>query len=300
MKSIVMNSHGRLVLPCHFFPEIDFSSLDSLDRVAELVKRDFDAKAPSAGDILERIAAGSYKTRYDLLRDLGLHLFWVNRYSITMYEKRPTAWRNVPKKRDDVFIPIVRPWKDGDRKVAAVQAEYNRLKPTWNAEAEHRIFTQLFEIFSTMKHDATELPVIKPTVAEILEDSTHLTFHLALYDPDFPVYSYEDIVNCGEDRPELEALMRWTMVLHNQYPWHRQHTRLIEVGKLRDDDIVPLFYPRNQEVLRFIQRVKSGRSSPRALPPALGPETLAYAASRGCSQAVHDPASPGVASCRER
>ena len=46
--------------------------------------------------------------------------------------------------------------------------------------------------------------------------------------------------------PELEALMRWTMVLHNQYPWHRQHTRLIEVGKLRDDDIVPLFYPRNR------------------------------------------------------
>ena len=186
MKSIVMNSHGRLVLPCHFFPEIDFSSLDSLDRVAEFVKRDFDAKAPGACDILERIAAGSYKTRYDLLRDLGLHLFWVNRYSITMYEKRPTAWRNVPKKRDDVFIPIVRPWKDGDRKVAAVQAEYNRLKPTWNAEAEHRIFAQLFAIFSTMKHDAAELPVIKPTVAEILEDSTHLTFHLALYDPDFP------------------------------------------------------------------------------------------------------------------
>ena len=269
MKSIVMNSHGRVVFPCHFFPEIDFSSLDSLDQFSEVVRRDFDAKAPSAGDILERIAAGAYKTRYDLLRDLGLHLFWVNRYSITMYEKRPTAWRNVPKKRDDVFIPIVRPWRDGDRKVAAVLAEYNRLKPTWNAEAEHRIFTQFFEIFSTRRHDATELPVIKPTVAEILEEPTHLTFHLALYDPDFPLNSYEDILNCQEDVPELESLMRWAMVLHNQYPWHRQQTRLIEVGKLRDDDVVPVFYPRNREVLRFIQRVKSGRSAPRrTLPPS--------------------------------
>ena len=268
MKSIVMNSHGRLVLPCHFFPEIDFSALDTVEQLAELVKRDFDTKAPSAGDILERIAAGSYKTRYDLLRDLGLHLFWVNRYSITMYEKRPTAWRNVPKKRNDVFIPIVRPWKDGERKVAAVQTEYNRLKPGANVGAEHRVFTQLFEIFSNRRYDATELPMIKPTVAEMLEDPTHLTFHLALYDPDFPVYSYDDIVNCKEDVPELEALMRWAMVLHNQYPWHRQHTRLIQVGKLRDDDIVPVFYPRKQEVLRFIQRVKAGRSSPRSSPPA--------------------------------
>lgn len=102
MKSIVMNSHGRLVLPCNFFPELDFSVLESLEQFSDVVKRDFDAKAPDATDILGRIAAGAYKTRYDLLRDLGLHLFWVNRYSITMYEKRPTAWRNVPKKRNDV------------------------------------------------------------------------------------------------------------------------------------------------------------------------------------------------------
>jgi hypothetical protein len=54
--------------------------------------------------------------------------------------------------------------------------------------------------------------------------------------------------------------MRWPMVLHNQYPWHRQHTRLIEVGKIKDDDVVPVFYPRNREVLQFIGRVKSGRS----------------------------------------
>lgn len=268
MKSPVMNSHGRLVLPCHFFPEIDFSALDSLEQVSQFVKRDFDAKAPSAGDILERVALGSYKTRYDLLRDLGLHLFWVNRYSITMYEKRPTAWRHVPKQRNDVFMPIVRPWKDGERKIAAVLGEYNRLEPTWDAAAEHRIFTQLFEIFSTRRHDAVALPLIKPTVGEILEDPAHLTFQLALYDPDFPIYSYEDVLNCCEGVPELEALMRWTMVLHNQYPWHRQHTRLIEVGKLRDDDVVLLFYPRNQGVLRFIQRVKSGHSVRQPSPPA--------------------------------
>ena len=269
MKSVILNSHGRLVLPCNFFPEIDFSVLESLEQLSAVVKRDFDAKAPSGAEILQRAESRAYKSRYELLRDLGLHLFWVNRYSITMYEKRPTAWRNVPKRRKDVFIPVVKPWQNAERKVCAVKAAFSQLPATWDEQVEHRIFAQLFDIFSTRKHQGAELPAIKPTVPEMLENPENLTFHIALYDADFPTFSYEDIINCGEEVPELEALMRWAMVLHNQYPWHRQHTRLIEVGKLRDDDVVPLFYPRNQDVLGFIRRVKAGqRSLPTAPPPA--------------------------------
>lgn len=276
MKPFIINRHGRLVLPSNFFPEIDFSRLNTLEQFAAVVKRDFDQKAPAGPELVQRVEARSYQSRYELLRDLGLHLFWMNRYAITMYEKRPVAWRHVPKKRDDLFIPVVKPWPDGARKVAAVQAEFNRLPATGNADAEYRIFTRLFDVYSNRRHHATELPAIKPTVAQIMEDPSNLTFHIALYDPDFSTFSFEEIIDCHEEVPELEALMRWAMVLYNQYPWHRQHMRLIEVGKIKDDDVIAVFYPRNREVLQFIRRVKGARAvsaatsavpAPQARPP---------------------------------
>jgi len=288
VKPFIVNRHGSLVLPSNFFPEIDFSRLNTLEQFAAVVKRDFEQKAPVGPDLMQRVESRSYQSRYDLLRDLGLHLFWMNRYAITMYEKRPVAWRHVPKKRDDLFIPLVKPWPDGARKVAAVQAEFNRLPARWNAEAEYRIFARLFDVYSNRRHHATELPAIKPTVAEILEEPSNLTFHIALYDPDFSTFSFDEIVDCHEEVAELEALMRWAMVLYNQYPWHRQHTRLIEVGKLRDDDVIAVFYPRNSEVLQFIRRVKSGRqpaAAPAPAPQARAP-TAAYPAlqvARQCS-----------------
>jgi 3-oxoacyl-[acyl-carrier-protein] synthase-3 len=261
MKPFVINRHGRLVLPSNIFPEIDFSTLDTLDQLSAVIKRDFEEKAPTATDIVSRIQSGSYKGRYDLLRDLGLHLFWVNRYSITMYEKRPTPWRNVPKRRSDVFLPIVTPWIDGASKIHSIRSGFRNLPTTWDAETENNIFERLFDVLSTKRHQAGELPAIKPTVAEILENPENLTFHISLYDPDFYTFSYEQIVDSNVEVPELEALMRWAMVLHNQYPWHRQHTHLIEVGRLKDDDVVPVFYPRNREVLQFIGRAKANRES---------------------------------------
>jgi len=289
VKPFIVNRHGSLVLPANFLPEIDFSRLNTLEQFAAVVKRDFELKAPVGPDLIQRVESRTYQSRYDLLRDLGLHLFWMNRYAITMYEKRPVVWRHVPKKRDDLFIPLVKPWPDGARKVAAVQAEFNRLPAMWNTEAEYRIFARLFDVYSNRRHHATVLPAIKPTVAEIMQDPSNLTFHIAVYDPDFSTFSFEDIVDCHEEVPELEALMRWAMVLYNQYPWHRQHTRLIEVGKIRDDDVIAVFYPRNREVLQFIRRVKSGhpRGSHAPSPaPQAKPPTRAFAAlhvGRQCS-----------------
>jgi 3-oxoacyl-[acyl-carrier-protein] synthase III len=272
MKPFVINRYGKMVLPSNVFPEIDFSALDSLELFSAVVRRDFEEKAPTATDIVDRIQAGGYRGRYELLRDLGLHLFWVNRYAITMYEKRPTVWRDVPKKRTDVFLPIVTPWLEGKSKIAMIRAAFQKLPSTWNENAEGNIFELLFDIFSNKLHHAGELPAIKPTVAEILDNPQNLTFHITHFDPDFPTYSYEQILDCNLEVPELEALTRWAMVLHNQYPWHRQYTRLIEVGKIKDDDVVPVFYPRNREVLQFIARVKAPRPGLAARPAPATPE----------------------------
>jgi 3-oxoacyl-(acyl-carrier-protein) synthase III len=264
MKPFVINRHGRLVFPSNFLPDLDFSVLGSLETLDAVIARDFEAKAPTGTDILERVEAGGYESRYDLIRDVALNLVWVNRYAMTMYEKRPARWRDVPRRRDDVFLPVLTPWEDGERKVAAVGAAYEALPAGDDAEAEDRIFGMLFDVFAHRPHHATELPAIKPTVTEILAEPETLTFHLDGYDPDYPVFGHAAILDCREEVPALEALHRLAMVLHDQYPWERARTGLKPVGDLEDDDFVVVFAPRNAEVMDFIRRVKAGeRPRPR-------------------------------------
>ena len=258
MQPFVLNSHDRIVFPSNFFPELDLSVIDSLEQLDQVIQRDFEVKAPSGTDILHRVQEGFYTTRYDLMRDLALNLFWTNRFSMTLYEKRPTRWADVPRTRADVFLPVLTPWNDGDLKVSAVLSAYEALPPTWDREVEDVIFGTLFDVFGHRKHDASDLQAIKPTVSEMLSDPKNLTFRLPRFDPDFPVFSFADIVDCSEEVPELEALSRWVKVLHNQYPWERSQTQLVEVGQLRDDDYVVVMYPRDQEVRNFLRRLESG------------------------------------------
>jgi 3-oxoacyl-(acyl-carrier-protein) synthase III len=139
-----------------------------------------------------------------------------------------------------------------------VQQAYPTLPPRWDAAVEDRIFDTLFDVFANRKHHATTLPAIKPTVAQFLERPGNLTFRLPRYDPDYPVYGYDDILDVAEDVPELEALLRWAMVLHNQYPWERSQVELVEAGKLQDDDYVVAFHPRDKEVRAFLRRLAAG------------------------------------------
>jgi 3-oxoacyl-[acyl-carrier-protein] synthase-3 len=258
MQPFLVNRHDRIVFPSNFAPELDLSVMHSLEQLDSVIRRDFEVKAPTGTDILDRVEGGDYSSRYELLRDLALNLFWTNRFAMTLYEKRPTRWSDVPRTRTDVFMPILTPWEDGDRKVAAVKGAYETLPTTWDEAVEDRIFRILFDVFGHRKHHATDLPTIKPTVAEILSDPSNLTFRLRSHDPDFPVYDFADILDCAEAVPELEALSRWAMVLHNQYPWDRSQAELVEVGQLKDDDYVVVFHPRDQEVRHFLRRLRAG------------------------------------------
>jgi 3-oxoacyl-[acyl-carrier-protein] synthase-3 len=261
MKPFVINRHGRLVFPANFLGDLDFSVLGTLDQFAAVIGRDFEAKAPTGSDILARVESGAYPGRFELLRDLGQNLYWVNRYAITMFDKRPTRWRDLAKHRDDVFLPVLTPWEDSERKVAAVEQAFRALPATWDAETENKVFDLLFALFRTKLHHATELPAIKPTVAEFGAQPGALTFVMPEHDPDYPVFRTEDIIDAHESVPELEALMRWAMVLHNQYPWDRSRTELRGAAGIGDDDFVVAFHPRSRDVLAFIDRVKgSGRA----------------------------------------
>ena len=269
MKPFVVNRHGLLVFPSNFIPEPDFSSIDTVAELGAIIRRDFEVKAPTGTAIAERAVSGGYASRYELLRDLGLYLFWMNRYAMAMYDKRPTRWRDVPRGRDDLFLPALSPWEDAERKVAAVKTTYAQLPARWSDTVEDELFGILFDLLRFKRHHATELPAIKPTVGEALADPAHQTIHLATYDPDYPQFSLQQILDCHEPVPELEALRRWAMTLHNQYPWDRSESRLIPVAALKENDVVVVFHPRSREVMDFVRRVKSGAAQrPRAAAPA--------------------------------
>ena len=264
MKSFVLNRHGSLVLPANLFAQLDFSVITSLGQFEAIVKRDMESKAPSGTKILESIEAGKYSSRIELLRDVALNLYWVNRNTLTLYQKRPMRWRDVPRNRHDLFLPVQTPWQDGERKIASMKSAYETL-PSSNLQAsvsEDRIFDLLFEIVRYKRHHATYMPPIKPTVTEFLANPDNLTTVLDRHDPNFPVFTEKDIVDCKEEVPELEAIHRWVMLLHNLYPWDRSRQRLARPHEIADDDFVIVFEPRNREVLEFINRVKEAQGVP--------------------------------------
>ena len=264
MHAFELNKHGKIVFPSNCFPDLDFSTLESLEQLDAVVRRDFDAKAPTGTDILEGIKTGTYQSKFELMRDMALNLFWANRFKITMYDVRPTRWADVPRTRADLFVPILTPWEDRETKVSAVLSSYPNLSAQWDDEVEDSIFEVLFDVFGHRRNHATKLSAVIPTVADLLSDPGNQTLRLNRYDPDFRMYSYTEIIDCNEDVAELEALRRWSMVLHNQYPWDRSEATLVPVGELRDDDYVVVFHPRDPEVQLFLSRVASGHAPKKA------------------------------------
>jgi 3-oxoacyl-[acyl-carrier-protein] synthase III len=273
MQSYELNKHGKLVFPSNCFPDLDLSNFDTVEQLDAVVRRDFDSKAPTGTEILEQIKSGAYRTKFALMRDMALNLFWANRFKITMYDVWPTRWADVPRSRDDIFVPILTPWEESETKVAAVASAYPNLPAQWDAEVEDSIFEVLFDVFGHRRNHATRLSAVIPTVADLLSDPGNQTLRLNRYDPDFRRYSYAEIIDCNEDVAELEALRRWSMVLHNQYPWARSEAALAAVEDLRDDDYVVVFHPRDPGVRQFLSRVAAG-AAPSTTHPAV-PEVCA-------------------------
>ena len=210
-RGFVVNRAGRVVVPANFFPSLDVRAFDTLEQLQAVIRRDFEAKAPSEAAILARIEAGEYGGRYDLLRDVGANLGWANRYALTLYERRPTRWRDVPRRRDGVFLatPAYEPRL---KATAAIERAYHSLAPSWDEAAEHIIFTILLDIFRNTWGTGVDVEAVNPTAAEALAED-RLLHRIAVYDPDTPIYSRDDIVHYTHPATSLESLMRQAMVL---------------------------------------------------------------------------------------
>ena len=133
----------------------------------------------------------------------------------------------------------------------------------WKA-ADFRI---LLNVYKNALSSGGELWPIRPTVAEALADPANRTRQLLAYDPDYLRYTFNDVVDCLHPVPELEALMRQCMILHNQYPWDPATSTQSEIGSLR---MTTTWWPsirRDEYVKRFIQRVREDENwGPRIRP----------------------------------
>src|SRR5436309_9678224 len=151
MTRFVVARHARIVSPFNFFPALDVSVFERLDQLEAVIRRDFADKARTQAEIVARVDTGGYIGRYELLRDLATNLFWANRYVMTMYDTRPTRWRDVPRRRGDVFLPVVTPIDPGPVS-AVIETGYRALSPTWDAATERTIFGLLIEILRSEEH----------------------------------------------------------------------------------------------------------------------------------------------------
>lgn len=74
LKPFVINSHGRIVFPGYFLPELDFSVFKDQKQFAVVIRRDFGEKAPTDAEIAGCLRAGEYRNRYEVCWDLGREL----------------------------------------------------------------------------------------------------------------------------------------------------------------------------------------------------------------------------------
>jgi 3-oxoacyl-[acyl-carrier-protein] synthase III len=262
VKPFVLDRYGRIVFPFNFVPELDFSIFDTLEDFEAVVRRDFEDKARSEAEIVADLEAGAYRERYWLLRDLAGHLFWSDRYAMTMYERRPMRWRDVPRQRADVFLPRLVD-VDVASTVEALHTGYRRLPSGRDERTEDVVFGVLLEVFRGRQTAGVGIEALNPTVGEALGRPDTLVCRLLDYAPDYPGYSDDDILGYAHPVPELEALMRHAMVLHDQFRWDRERAELVSIKDLAGDDVVIVLHPLNADVARFIRRARSGRRRPR-------------------------------------
>src|SRR5437868_1514085 len=60
VNAFVLNRRGRMVFPSNIIPELDLSTVETLDQLDDVIRRDFETKAPSGTEIREKVHTGGY------------------------------------------------------------------------------------------------------------------------------------------------------------------------------------------------------------------------------------------------
>src|SRR5438477_7008271 len=213
VKRFIVNRHGRIVFPFNFLPRLDFSAFDARASFEAAIKRDFMDKAPNGAQIRERIRQKFYRTRRALLTDIARHLRSLHRYTMTMYEKRPTRWADVPRRRDDVYWPSLRHTAADDALAVELDDGYRDVDAGEDRETEDRTYAMLIAAYRAATRACIEAITFHPTVADRLAAPAAAAYHSREFAPDFSASRDQVILDYAYAVPEIDALMRHAMVL---------------------------------------------------------------------------------------
>ena len=282
MQPFGINSHGRMVFPSNFRPDLDFTVLDSLEQLDEVIRRDFEAKAPTGTEILTPDRGGRplpHPLRADARRRaepvLGQPLRDddVREAADALARRAAPPRRRVPAGADAVGGRRAQ----GRRRADALRRAAGR---PGTAQAEDEIFAILFDVLRHRRHHATELPAVKPTVAEILAEP-----------------GPADLLACPPTTPTTRSTAtRRSSTAPRTCPSSRRctagrwccttstrgtgaQTRLTAVGELRDDDYVVVFHAAQPRGARLHPPGARGE----ARPPAPRPPRRGQPPSRRCA-----------------
>ena len=272
MRPFVVNGHGRLVFPSNFSADLDFSVLETLEQLeAVVIRRDFEAKAPTGTEILERVESGAYR----LARRAAAR-------------PRDEPGLGQPLRDDDVREapdPVARPPAPSRRRLPAAADALGRgraqgrrrrarrgprCRATWDAEAEDR------HLHDPVRHLPPQAPPRdRASAREADRGRDHERPgepHVLPSGPRLRTTRPTATRRSSTARRRSPSSSRctgwrWCSTTSTRGTWPQ--SRLEAVGEIGDDDFVVAFVPRSHEVLEFIRRVRAGRPArPRPAPPA--------------------------------
>ena len=267
MQPFVINRHGRLVFPSNFMPDLDFSVIETEEQL-------------DAGDPPRLRDQGAARHR-DRPADRGRDQYTDRVRADARRRAEPVLGQ--PVRHDDVregADPLAGRAAQPRRRVPAGRARRGRtrrarsppsrrptptLPPTWDAETEDRIWAGAVRRRSaTASFHATELPAIRPTVAEALAEPDQLTFQLAHLRPRLPGLQLPATSStAARTSPSWRRCTggRWCCTTSTRGTARR---RPADRGRraARRRRRGRLFNPRSREVLR-VHATRSPRAAPR-------------------------------------
>ena len=242
MRPFVINGHGRSSSRRTSSRSWTSRSSRPWSSSKRWSRRDFEAKAPTGTEILDARRVGRVRlARYELLRDLALNLVWVQplRDDDVREAADPLARRAAPPRRRLPAAPDAlggrRAQGRGRRRgVRAPPADVGRARPRTASSrpALRRLPPQAAPRDRAPADQADR-------GARSLADPANLTFCLPSHDPDYPTYSYEEILDCTEAVPGARGRCtgwRWCSTTSIRGTARSRGSR--RSGKIGDDDFV--------------------------------------------------------------
>lgn len=241
-----------LAFPVCFFPALDLTAVSTLAEVETAMQRDFASKAPMPPELHTRSASDGYSSRFELLRDALRHLYWTQRYFLTVYRLRPCRWQDMPDGDPDVRIPLVARTEITD--LAQVISEaFGRLPAGWPGGTERRILALLEAPLASLTYDAAALKVDLHRLEAARTDPAACALRVPSARPLDRLCQRSEILSTCDRVPELTALLRQAGVIAREHAGRWGRPEPTPVARLDAGDFVLLAWPRSDEVARLLE-----------------------------------------------